>query len=260
MSGRAFDRYGGHTTCFEIVLDDGHRLIVDGGSGLLRLQAERARADDPPPFEATMFFTHYHWDHIQGLPFFAPTFDPETRLRFVAAPPHGFTVESALEQALRPPWFPVLFADVIARTECEPLDGRPVRVGEVEVTGRPLHHPGGVTGYRITAGGRSLVIATDVEAGDADSDAALLALADGADVLVHDAQYTPREWATTRRGWGHSTWEHATAVAAKAGVGRLLLTSHDIGRDDDAVDEIQRLARERFPATEAAVEGQVVEF
>lgn len=260
VSGPAFARYGGHTTCFATVLPDGHHLIIDGGSGLLHLQAALEVADDAPPFEATVFFTHFHWDHIQGLPFFAPLYRSTSRIHFVAAPPAGYTVESILDGAIRPPWFPVRLLESPARFTFQTLTAKAVHVGDIEVTGVPLHHPGGVTGYRIARAGRSLVIATDVETGDPASDAALRTLAAGADVLVHDAQYTPQEWTTTHRGWGHSTWEQATALATAAGVRRLVLTSHDPDRSDDAVDAIVRAARERFAATEAAFEGQTIEL
>jgi len=260
VSGPEFARYGGHTTCFEVVLPDGHHLVIDGGSGLLHLQAGLPKGEGAPPFEGTVFLTHFHWDHIQGFPFFAPVFKASSAIRCIAAPPPGFTVESAIDGAIRPPWFPVSLADSPARLTFKALPEAPVRVGEVEVLGVPLNHPGGVIGYRIAAGAHTLVIATDVEAGNPAGDAALRELADGADVLVHDAQYTPEEWVTARHGWGHSTWEHATALAAAAGVGRLILTSHDPARTDDGVDAILRAARERFARTDAAFEGLVVDF
>jgi phosphoribosyl 1,2-cyclic phosphodiesterase len=260
VSGPAFARYGGNTSCFELVLPDGHHLIFDAGTGLLRLKAMLVEAGTASPFEATVFLTHFHWDHIQGLPFFAPLFTTGATIHFVAAPPEGYTVQSALAGVIRPPWFPVLLADAAATMTFQPLSSQPVRVGNVEVMGVGLHHPGGVTGYRITAGGRSLVIATDVEAGDTAGDAALRALAGDANVLIHDAQYTPAEWTTTRKGWGHSTWEHATALAASAGVERLILTSHDPDRTDEGVDAIVHAARKRFPATDAAFEGQTIQF
>ncbi|MFA7250139.1 MAG: MBL fold metallo-hydrolase [Dehalococcoidia bacterium] len=260
VSGPAFARHGGYTTCFEVVMEDGHHLVIDAGSGLLRVQAALAEAGTTQPFQGTIFFTHFHWDHIQGLPFFAPVYASTSAIRLIGAPPAGHTVRSALADAIRPPWFPVPLAQAAASLSFEALPGQSVRVGDVEVTSVPLNHPGGVSGFRIARGDHSLVIATDVEAGDPASDAALRTLAEGASVLIHDAQYTPGEWATTRRGWGHSTWEHATAVAAEAHVDRLLLTSHDPDRTDEGIDEIVRAARQRFPATEAAFEGQIIEF
>ncbi len=207
-----------------------------------------------------MFLTHFHWDHIQGLPFFAPIYRRTTHIRFVAAPPDGMSLEAALGNALRPPWFPVPFLEAPARMTFERLTDQVVRVGGVEVVSAALRHPGGVRAFRLAAGARALVLATDIEAGDPAADAALRALANGAAVLVHDAQYTPGEWTASRRGWGHSTWEHAGDMAAAAGVERLVLTSHDPARTDDDVDSIVRAARRRFAATEAAFEGQVIEF
>ena len=260
VSGPGFERYGGHTSCYSSVLPGGRRLILDCGSGLLHLRDEMTATEADTPFDATVFLTHFHWDHIQGLPFFEPIYQRASRIHFVAAPPEGMTIEAALDGAIRPPWFPVHFRDVAAQVTFEPLTDRPVLVGDVEVASAALHHPGGVQGYRVTHGSHSLVLATDVEAGSPEGDEALRALADGASVLIHDAQYTPDEWSGARRGWGHSTWEQATGLAHDARVRRLVLTSHDPRRSDDDVDEIVRAARSRFAETEAAFSGQVIEF
>ena len=130
----------------------------------------------------------------------------------------------------------------------------------MQILGFSLHHPGGVTGYRLTHQGRSLVIATDVEAGDPAADAALLKLAQHAAVLIHDAQYTPDELAVGKAGWDHSSWEAATTLALTAGVERLVLTSHDPQRNDAGVDGIVASARERFPACEAAYDGMIIDW
>ena len=261
VSGPQFARYGGYTSCFEVLSPDGRHLIIDCGSGLRRLEASLAkRGEDSRPFEATVLLTHFHWDHIQGLPFFAPLYRPTTRLHFVAAPPPGFDVAGALASVLRPPWFPVDFLESGAQLTFQALSDGPLSVGSLEITSSRLEHPGGVTGYRVAYAGGVLVTATDVESASEQSQLAVTRFAEGAAVLLHDAQYTPAEYEANRRGWGHSTWRHAARVAADAGVGRLVLTSHDPTRTDDQIAEIVGLASSQFSSSEAAFEGQRIEF
>ena len=257
VSGPAFVRSGGCTTCFATQLPDGHHVLFDCGSGLGRLQG-----DLPPdgPFEATIFLTHFHWDHLQGLPTFAPLYESSTRLHFVAVPPEGMTIAEALEGVIRPPWFPARFRDAPATVTYEPLGERTLRLGGLEIAGAPLSHPGGVTGYRIESNGRALVLATDVEAGAGTHEASFRSLAEGVEVLIHDAQYTPAEYREAKRGWGHSTWEDAARAAVEVGAARLVLTSHDTTRTDDQVDALVAAARAIHPATEGAFEGQVIRF
>jgi len=138
--------------------------------------------------------------------------------------------------------------------KAEELSAGAIDAWGLRVTPEGLHHPQGAMAYRIDGPERSIVIATDHEAGSA-ADADLLELARGADVLIHDSQYTPEEYASRKVGWGHSTWEDAAAVAEAAGVGQLVLTSHDPDRTDEEVDGIVTKARERFPNTEGAWEG-----
>src|SRR5690606_34545101 len=135
-----------------------------------------------------------------------------------------------------------------------------VRIGDIAVVGAPLPHPGGVTGYRLEWGGRALVLATDVEVGAGTHEASFRSLADGVEVLIHDAQYTPAEYRAAKRGWGHSTWEEAARAAVECGAPRLVLTSHDTTRTDDQVDAIVAAARAIHPATDGAFEGQVIRF
>lgn len=257
VSGPAFARCGGNTTCFATRLADGHHVLFDCGSGLGRMQEELSAAR---PFEATIFLTHFHWDHLQGLPTFAPLYESSTRLHFVAVPPEGMSIAEALDGVIRPPWFPVRFKDAPAIVTYEPLGEQTVRLGNLEVVGAPLAHPGGVTGYRIESDGRALVLATDVEAEAGTHEASFRSLADGVAVLVHDAQYTPAEYREAKRGWGHSTWEDAARAAVECGASRLVLTSHDTTRTDDQVDALVAAARAIHPATEGAFEGQVIRF
>ena len=253
VSDPAFMRYGGNTTCFEVAVDPTHRLLVDCGSGLRRLQ-HRLPASSGLSFVVLM--THYHWDHILGLPLFPPLWSGENEFRFVGASAEGNDAAVCLGQAIRPPWFPVSIVDSPAAISYQGAD-RPFDAWGLQVTPAALHHPQGVMAYRIDGPERSVVVATDHEAGS-DADAGLLELARGADVLIHDSQYTPEEYADAKVGWGHSTWHDATAVAERAGVEQLILTSHDPDRTDDEIDAIVKLAQQRFPNTEGAWEGLTV--
>lgn len=252
VSGAEFLGAGGNTTCVEVV-HEGHRLILDGGTGLQPLGASLGS-----PADATLLFTHVHWDHIQGVPFFAPAFHPESHLTFVGAP----GLRDALASQMRPPLFPVTLDAFRARlTFLESRVEEPFEVGPFRVQALQMPHPDGVVCYRITAGGRSLVFATDVEHGE-HLDRRLLDFAEGADLLIHDAQYTRAEYAgeqgPCRKGWGHSTWEQAVEAANRAEVDKLALFHHDPTRNDRALAVVESIAQHRHHGTFAAREGAVV--
>ena len=250
VSDPEYMRYGGNTTCFEVAMDDHRRLLIDCGSGLRRLQQ---RLPETTGLSFIVLMTHYHWDHILGLPLFSPLWKPDNEFLFVGAAAEGRDAQVCLGEAIRPPWFPVSMLDSPAsisyRRAAEPFEAWGIGV-------RPaaLNHPQGVMAYRIDGPKSSVVVATDHEAGTA-ADDVLLELAQGADVLIHDSQYTPEEYASQKSGWGHSTWVQATEVAEAAGVRHLVLTSHDPDRTDDEIDAIVEQARQRFRDTEGAREG-----
>lgn len=247
VSGSEFVRYGGDTTCFEISTSERHWVLVDAGSGVHKVE----RDTSPAGMRFTVFLTHYHWDHIMGLPMFAPTWVPGNEFDFYGMGSED-DVRRSLGEAIRPPWFPVSLLESPAHVEMHPAPDS-IQIGPLRVSSIPLHHPQGVLGYRIEGPEASIVIATDHEAGT-EADERLAAFARGADVLVHDAQYTPDEIAA-KRGWGHSTWQDAVAAARAADVSQLVLTSHDPTRDDVEIDAIVRAARAEFPHTNAAHEG-----
>ena len=251
VSGSAYDRYGGNTTCFAAEVASGHYLVIDAGTGLRGF--EKSLPTDGG-LEFTFILTHYHWDHIQGLPMFGPLADGRNRFTFYGRRLGDRDVGEILDGAIRPPWFPIRLREQAAGAVFADLD-KPLEVAGVRVTPVDLYHPQGVAGLRLDGPGRSIMIATDHEVGDPETDAALAGLASGVDVLIHDAQYTEDEVAGDRRGWGHSSWAQATAVANSCGAGRLVLTSHDPGRADDRVEDLVRLARTRFPLTTGAYEG-----
>jgi phosphoribosyl 1,2-cyclic phosphodiesterase len=247
-------KVGGNTSCVEVACGD-TRIILDAGTGLRALGDKLVSEGST---EAHLLLSHYHWDHIQGLPFFVPTYLPSSRLTvYGAAGP--MPIREVLAHQMCAPVFPVPFMDVAARFHTRELSsGDSVAVGGARVTAAKLNHPGGVLGYRIEHGGRTVVYATDTEH-FACPDPAILGLARGADVLIYDAQYTPEEYrgeaGPSKAGWGHSTFEVGRALAREAGVGTLVLFHHDPRRTDAAVAEIVDRARPLFSRTVAAREG-----
>lgn len=255
VSGPQFHRYGGATTCYEVDLHADHRLLIDMGTGALDIPA---LLPDDEPTRFSVLLTHLHWDHTLALPFFGPLYHPANEFDFYGHATMGMTIEEAIDAVMRPPWFPVNFTGTPAIKRFHHLDGEAITVEDITIRHTRLHHPGGVTAYRLERDGISVVVATDVEHGDPDSDAELLSFARDTDLLIYDAQYLPEEQETIRAGWGHSTWKTAVDLAQRAGVGRLLLTSHDPGRTDDEIDQIAAQARAVFPAADAAAEGMTI--
>ena len=257
VSGQPYVRTGGNTTCVELRCGE-ERLILDGGTGLRSLGASLGFA----PLRATLLFSHLHWDHIQGVPFFAPAYNQSSDLTIVGLERSTGTIREALSLQMRPPTFPIALPALVgARRFVDLRRGEPREFGPFRVFPLEQDHPDGVVAYRIEAGGRSVVFATDCEHKDG-PDARLRELALGVDLLIHDAQYTRDEYegraGPSRRGWGHSMIDDAVLLARQAGVGRLCLFHHDPARGDDAVDALERAAQAEWPSTQAAREGDVV--
>jgi phosphoribosyl 1,2-cyclic phosphodiesterase len=254
VDGEEFVRHGGATTSYSVAVDDATLLAFDAGTGIRSLTPSWAAR----PATVHLFLTHYHHDHLNGLPFFAPMLGNESRLVVYGRPcEDGTPVSAAVNGFMRPPWFPVSLGEVAAQVTFVELDERPVDLAGVRITAARLNHPQGVTGYRIEANGRSVVVATDHERGDEEGDAALRRLAADADVLLHDAQYLPEEY-PDHIGWGHSTWQDAVAAAKEARAGRLVLVSHDPCRPDEGIDAIRAAAQSVFPHTETGHPGMTI--
>lgn len=252
VSGIEYAKYGGNTTCFEIAEDPRHRLLIDAGTGLRDVEHSLQRDDE---HRFTMLLSHYHWDHIQGIPVFAPVWIPGNRFTFHGHRTPVGDVKATLAGVITQPWFPAAIVDSPAENSYEDYE-RPIEVGSVSIRSIPLNHPQGISGFRIDGPARSIVIATDHES-DPETDRALVEFADGADVLIHDAQYLPAEY-PMRVGWGHSTWEHAVRAAERAGVGELVLTSHDPDHTDEDIDGIVAAAAEHFSNVTAGTEGMKI--
>jgi len=259
VGGSAFARIGGNTSCVE-VHSQGDRLILDAGTGLRALGEELVRSG--APIRATLLWSHLHWDHVQGFPFFTPAWLSTSRLALYGPGPDGdLALRRTLAQQMTPPTFPVpLPAMGAAMAFHAARHAEPFEVGPFRVTPFELPHPQGCLGYRVEADGQCFVYATDVElAGDRLSVRAAPYL-EGADALCLDAQYTQAEYegrsGPSRRGWGHSTVVEAAKLAARAGARRLMLFHHDPSRTDEQVENLAEEARAWFKATEPAREGK----
>jgi phosphoribosyl 1,2-cyclic phosphodiesterase len=254
--GRNTAKYGGNTSCVEIRAGD-ERIIFDMGSGLRELGATLVGQRG---VKATCFLSHYHWDHIQGLPFFGPAYDPTAQLTIYGATRGGKSVREILAGQMINPYFPVSLGGMQAELLFRAVEnGGSIQVGPATIFARELCHPGGALGFRVTSGDCSVVYATDFEHG-LGADDALVELSRGAEMLIFDATYTDAEYEKGKLGWGHSTWEMGVRIAKAAGVKKLVLFHHDPSHTDRQVDAILRAARHAFPGTDAAKEGKVYEL
>jgi phosphoribosyl 1,2-cyclic phosphodiesterase len=255
-------RYGGNTPCLELVTPNGTQIILDCGTGLRMLGKRWAgNAGRAPAVEAHVFVTHYHWDHIQGLPFFAPLYSPKNRFHFYSFRSEFLgsgSLQRVLEAQMATPYFPVDLSAMSAGREFTEVAGGDRRVvGDTCVTARWLNHPQGCLGLRFETPAGTIVYATDNEPGVPEFDRTLRELAAGADILVNDAQFTPAQLAQ-RKGWGHSSWLEGVRLAKEAGARNLVLFHHDPDSPDKTVDAILREARGKFENTWAASEGMVM--
>ena len=257
---------GGNTSCVEVRAGRA-RLAFDGGTGLRLFGLSLLR---DMPIEAHVFFSHVHWDHIQGFPFFAPAFVAGNRVHLYGGSDVSRTLEETLSGQMDHPNFPVTLGELAATMTFRDLrEGETVELddgegGKVRVTTAPGNHPDGVWIFRIEHGGKSVVYATDTEHTD-DVDPRLVALARDVDVLIYDSQYTPEEYAGAagvggpKKGWGHSTFEAGAKLARACGAKKYVLFHHDPGQSDAAVRDKERRARELFPNCQAAFEGLILD-
>ncbi len=252
--GPETSKYGGNTPCIEVRI--GRELVLfDLGTGI-REFGEAARG----PVQATIFISHYHYDHLQGLPFFTPIFDPRSRFTIRGPTRNGRTVKEVISGQMQQPFFPVT-AEMVFRAQLDYQAfsaGDRVHIGKGVISAIETNHPGGNLAYRVDVGGKSLVYATDTEHGT-DRDAQLAEFARGADVLIYDAMYTEDEYlgrnGTAKVGWGHSTWQTAVKVADDANIGTLVLFHHEPTRSDDSLDALMKEVRKVRKNTIAAREG-----
>jgi len=256
--GPSTNKFGGNTSCVEVVSNAGTRVIFDCGTGA-RLLGAHLMAHASKPVEAFIMLSHTHWDHIQGFPFFAPLFVPGNK--FVVCGPKGAhnTLPEVLAGQMEFTYFPVELSQLGAEIVYKDLGQGFKEVGDIRFSNELLNHPAIASGYRIEADGASLLYLCDHEpyweplwhSGAApgkiesilhDGDRRHALFMQNADVVIHDAQYTPEEY-PAKKNWGHSTWTYVTQIAAAAGVKHLFLTHHDPAHDDAFVEEVEQKAQ-----------------
>jgi phosphoribosyl 1,2-cyclic phosphodiesterase len=263
VSGPQYTEFGGNTTCLQIMAPDSGRIgIIDAGTGIRQLGKDfLARGSGQK--DIFIAFTHFHWDHIQGFPFFSPAYDRSMNIRLLAKGGRSkiTQLKDIFATQMQERYFPVSMDEMGAKftflllerntQQLLPPDDIPVRVTAVE-----HNHPGGAYSYRYERNGSSLVFCTDIEHGES-IDPNIVELARDADILIHDGQFSSEQLAS-RRGWGHSSYEQAAEVALRANVRQLVITHHDPDHDDEHLRDAERRCREIVPGAVFAREGMEI--
>jgi len=248
VSGKEYINYGGDTTCIEIRTKSDDIIIIDAGTGIRRLGNQLI---DESRFDYHFIFTHAHWDHIMGFPFFKPLYFRQSELQMHRCPFHSKFVESVLTKVMSPPTFPVKYSDITARLHYEDACPLEFEIGSVTITPIPISHPNSGSGYKFVEDGKSFVFLTDNELGFVHPGGLhyqdYVDFSSGADLLIHDAEYTPVEYKNTK-GWGHSVYTEALDLSIEAGVEKFGLFHLNQERTDSKVDEIVDTCRQMLSA------------
>ena len=256
--GKGTIRFGGNTSCVEMITNAGLRMIFDCGTGA-RLLGEHLMANAPKPISSTIFLSHTHWDHIQGFPFFAPLFVPGNQFTIYAPEDCHRSLADVLAGQMEYTYFPVELNQLGAGITYRDLMEGSYDIDGVRIHTQYMNHPAVAVGYRIEVDGVSVLYLcdhepfstklwrSDTEGGRLESisdvnDRRHASFIAGADVLIHDAQYTPEEY-PAKKNWGHSPFDYVVKIAAAAGVQKLFLTHHDPSHDDRFLADVEQRAR-----------------
>jgi phosphoribosyl 1,2-cyclic phosphodiesterase len=243
VSGIDYIKYGGDTTCLEIRTKSDDVIIVDAGTGIRRLGNKLM---EEKRYKYNFIFTHAHWDHLMGFPFFKPLYSKKAELKVHSCSFQNQFVEIVLSRLLTPPNFPIRYSDLKAKIDYLEACPTEFKIGSVTVEPIPISHPNNGSGYKFTEDGKSFVFLTDNELGCVHpgglSYKDYLAFAAGADLLIHDAEYTPEEYKTTIE-WGHSVYTDALDLALEAGVSQWGLFHLHQERTDKQMDQIVETCR-----------------
>jgi phosphoribosyl 1,2-cyclic phosphodiesterase len=248
VSGIDYIKYGGDTTCLEIRTQSDEIIIVDAGTGIRKLGNKLI---DENRYKYNFIFTHAHWDHLMGFPFFKPLYSKKAEFKMYRCPFHSKFVETILPKVMAPPNFPVRYSDIKAKIVYLESNATEFEIGSVTVTPIPISHPNNGSGYKFTENGKSFVFLTDNElrfvhpGGRTYTD--YLKFSEGVDILIHDAEYTREEYKTTLE-WGHSVYNDALDLALEAGVGQFGLFHLNQDRTDRHMDQIVETCRKIIAA------------
>ena len=246
VSGSDYLKYGGDTTFLEIRTKSDDIIVIDAGTGIRRLGNQLLNEGR---FKYHFLFTHAHWDHVMGFPFFKPVFYKRSEFHMHRCPFESKFVETALKKVMSPPYFPVKFSELQAKLIY--LDACPytIEIGSVSITPIALSHPNQGAGYKFVEDGKTFVFLTDNELGFVHKGGFkpkdYLKFSEGADLLIHDAEYTPEEY-EQKVQWGHSMYTEVLNLALKAGVKRLGLFHLNQDRTDRDMDEIIDICQQRI--------------
>jgi len=254
-----FQKYGGNTTCVALCNKE-DVYIFDSGTGIRNLGREYFATKENSIKNIFLTFSHFHWDHIQGFPFFLPAYDSKRDLTITTIGKNDkyFDLKAIFENQMRKEFFPVPLEEMGAKITFIQQETNYYEDGKVRIISTEHNHPGGAYSFRIELNGKILVFITDVEHSDG-LDQRVVDISKDADILIHEAQYTPEEL-ENHKGWGHSSWMQAIEVAKAANAKKLFITHHDPDHDDDFLDNVERECKKYFDNVELAKDNLEVEL